>query len=297
MQSASNHYVYCITNIFNDMKYIGTRTSTKLNLLEDLKFYKSSSKDKQFMQEQKEKPENFKYEILKTFLDRKSAVRYEIKLHNKYDVCHNKDFYNRAKQTATGFDQTGSTLNVGKNNPYYGKTHSQETLDKMYVSKKRGKDHHRYGKGMPIYIKEKLREANLGRKLSEEHIQKLREARKDRTFSEETKRKISIAHKGIPKSEEHRIKLREANLGKKLSEEHRRKISEGGKGRKPSQYTNDLNAFPIKAYGVLYRSVYDASDFLNISASTVRRFALDINKPDFVRFEKGYIAKHYSGIN
>ena len=115
--------------------------------------------------------------------------------------------------------------------------------------------------------RQKLRDANLGKKLSEEHRQKLLEVNTGRIVSEETRKKLSEAKKGKKHSEEHkqnlskslkseetrkklseagkgrkmsektRQKLLEANKGRKLSEEHKQKISEAGKGRKMSEKT------------------------------------------------------------
>ncbi|URC15338.1 endonuclease [Paraglaciecola Antarctic GD virus 1] len=260
------HYTYMITNTKTNMKYIGARTSKVENLLDDLKKYKSSSRNLTFIMEQKKSPEDFEYTILSTFDDRKSAINHEIELHNTYDVARNKEFYNMAKQTCTGFDRTGTTS----------------------VS---GPLHHRYGKGISEHVRLKLLESNLGRKLSPEHIQKGIDKRTGTTRTEEAKAKMSKAMKGLTKSEAHRLKLREANLGKKLSEETKAKIGKSSKGT-TSQLQADKKAYPVKCYGVLYRSGYDAASFLGLSVSSVRRFSLDESNTNFIRFEKGYIAKH-----
>lgn len=62
-------------------------------------------------------------------------------------------------------------LRVGKLNPMYGKTHTNE-------------------------VKEYLREINQGRKLTEEHRQKLIKANTSRRKSEEERREISVRMKG-----------------------------------------------------------------------------------------------------
>lgn len=67
--------------------------------------------------------------------------------------------------------------------------------------------------------RKKMREAKLGRTLSEEHRRKLSESKKGRTFSEETKRKIAEAHRGQKRSKEAKEKMRQAKLGKKQSPE------------------------------------------------------------------------------
>ena len=101
------NYVYKITNKESGKQYIGTRSS-KICPYDDIGIkYFSSSKDKEFIQEQKEKPELYEYQILYGFETRMEALEYEIYLHNFYDVGKNPMFYNRAKQTSVGFDRSG----------------------------------------------------------------------------------------------------------------------------------------------------------------------------------------------
>ena len=45
--------------------------------------------------------------VLNEFLTRKEAVAYEIRLHELFNVGCNPVFYNKAKQTSTGFDMSG----------------------------------------------------------------------------------------------------------------------------------------------------------------------------------------------
>lgn len=103
------HYVYRITNIIKNKHYYGVRTSS-IHPSNDLGIkYFSSSSLKDFISEQKESPSNFKYKILKIFSSRTEALNFEIKLHNKFNVHINPNFYNLAKQTSTGFDPFGIT--------------------------------------------------------------------------------------------------------------------------------------------------------------------------------------------
>jgi hypothetical protein len=101
------HYTYRITNKILNKHYYGTRTSKiepKLDL--GIKYFSSSS-DKNFIQDQKDNPSNYKYKVIKTFNSREEALELEIKLHSRFNVGTNENFYNRAKQTSTGFDITG----------------------------------------------------------------------------------------------------------------------------------------------------------------------------------------------
>lgn len=112
------HYTYRITNIKNGRHYYGTRTS-KLNIpTEDIGInYFSSSSDKDFMNDQKINPQNYKYKVILIFDTRKQAIQSEIKLHNKFNVGANPRFYNKCKQTSTGFDRAGVKFKCIPNNP------------------------------------------------------------------------------------------------------------------------------------------------------------------------------------
>jgi hypothetical protein len=101
------HYVYRITNIIENKHYYGKRSSIIEPKLDLGKKYFSSSRDKEFMKDQKENPQNYKYKIIKLFNTSIEAIAYESKLHYRFDVGVNESFYNRAKQKVVGFDSTG----------------------------------------------------------------------------------------------------------------------------------------------------------------------------------------------
>lgn len=84
----------------------------------------------------------------------------EIYLHDLFDVGRNPMFYNKAKQTTTGFDRTGTLpwntgkehpdetkhkiaekakLRIGEKNPFYGRVHSKNSAEKISLAK-RGPD-------------------------------------------------------------------------------------------------------------------------------------------------------------
>ena len=109
-----NHYVYRITNIRIKKHYYGTR-SCECDPKNDLGFkYFSSSKDSDFILDQKNNPKDYKYKIVKIFPNRKDAVNLEIKLHNKFKVNINSSFYNKSKQTNLKFDTSGTIFIKGK---------------------------------------------------------------------------------------------------------------------------------------------------------------------------------------
>lgn len=103
------NYVYRITNHLTGMHYYGVRSSKVQPKLDLGVKYKSSSSDKAFIQEQRTNPQNFRYKIVRQFETRKEAMACEIKLHNKFEVGKNPKFYNKAKQTSTGFSGTEYT--------------------------------------------------------------------------------------------------------------------------------------------------------------------------------------------
>lgn len=244
-----HHYVYQITNKLTNKSYIGKRTS-QVKPEEDLGFfYKSSSTDVNFMNEQKQHPENFTYKVLKEFNTSKEAIEYEIILHEKYDVSNNTLFYNKSKQTSTGFSTEGITHNI-------------ETIEKM-------KDWHSNRPPASDDHCKKISESLKGRKLSSGHIEKLKKAKqyvstetrkkmsksakKRKPMTDETKAKISEAlknrseetlkkvseslkgrvspMKGLKHSEEAKRKIGEASKGRKMSEEAKRKIGEASRER------------------------------------------------------------------
>ena len=104
------YYVYRITNILENKHYYGQRCQ-KTSPENDLGIlYYSSSTDKSFISDQKQNPFNYRYKIVRVFDDKEQALRFEIKLHNKFDVDLNPNFYNKAKQTSPKFsyDSSGS---------------------------------------------------------------------------------------------------------------------------------------------------------------------------------------------
>lgn len=101
------YYVYRITNKVENKHYYGKRTSN-IQPNDDLgKIYFSSSTDLQFIKDQKLKPHNYRYKIIKIFTNSKDATFYEIFLHEKFNVGLNEKFYNKCKQTSVKFDTNG----------------------------------------------------------------------------------------------------------------------------------------------------------------------------------------------
>lgn len=105
---SSYHYLYRITNLVEQKHYYGIRTSKDILPHQDLGVkYFSSSTDKEFISDQKEHPENYRYKVILIIDTRKRVAELEIKLHNKFNVGDNPKFYNRIIQTSFGLDPTG----------------------------------------------------------------------------------------------------------------------------------------------------------------------------------------------
>ena len=125
------HYLYRITNVVENKHYYGIRTSKNALPQDDLGTkYFSSSRDKEFITDQKLHPENYKYKIVRISENRKEVAELEIFMQTKFEVSKNPKFYNRAIQTSSGFsslslgkvvvrDETGKCIMIDENDPRY----------------------------------------------------------------------------------------------------------------------------------------------------------------------------------
>lgn len=127
-----------------------------------------------------------------------------------------------------------------------------------------------------------------GRTVAETTKQKIREVNLGKKLSNETKQKISLANSGKPN----------AMKGKTYSEEFKKKCSQAHKGHITSEETkkklraNNPNCKPIICIetGVVYSSVHEASRILNIDfrliSGVVRGVTKSTNKLHFKYIEK-----------
>jgi len=100
-----------------------------------------------------------------------------------------------------------------------------------------GANNFQYGKHLTDATKEKLRNANIGKKQTKEQIKKASERMKGTKYSlgfkhsEETKKKVAIAGTGRIHSEETKRKMSASGIGKAKTEEAKRKMSEAKLGK------------------------------------------------------------------
>lgn len=174
------HYTYMIRSS-NAMFYIGARSCAVLP--EDDKYYGSCDS---FTAWQKENNEALDKHILGTFPNRALAIEHEIELHNFYDVAKNHLFWNKAKQTAVGFDTSGTTQ-------------SEELKLKKSLKTK--------GRPKSAEHKEKIRQAHLGKVKTEEHCKALSIAKTGSKCHDNTRIAASKKWKGKPKTEEQKLKM------------------------------------------------------------------------------------------
>lgn len=184
------HYTYRISNTIEHKHYYGRRSS-KIEPKMDLGYkYFSSSRDLNFIKDQKENPQNYKYKIVAIYDCLEKALALEVKLHRKFNVGKNPAFYNRACQTATRYTATNMSIERRK---ILSERWKGELNPNNYISNK--------GENNPMFGSARFGELNpfYGKKHSEETLLRMRNVKLGKTYSEETKRKLSAMRKGVPK--------------------------------------------------------------------------------------------------
>ena len=142
------HYTYRITNIKDGMYYYGVHSCDCLPQ-EDIGIKYFSSSKKQFIKDQKENPQDYKYKVVKIFCTRKEANKHEELLHNKFNVRVHEKFYNKWNANDK-FDP--SSIAIG-NQHNKGRKHSKEVnMKKGSPGEKNGM----YGKKHPLERVEKI---------------------------------------------------------------------------------------------------------------------------------------------
>ena len=192
-------YIYCITNIINNKKYVG-------------KMSKPVNKSKSYLGSgviinkaiRKYGKESFLKEVLEENLKAEELSIREVfwieklntKLPNGYNLTDGGEGTIGYKKTLTQIENHKNAIR--------GKKTSEETKRKMSeanIGKKKTENHAKnISKGLtgrklsPEHV-EKVVAANRGKKLSEEQKRMISEFRKGRTTSDETKIKMSLSNK------------------------------------------------------------------------------------------------------
>lgn len=223
------HKIYKYTNKLNDKVYIGrTCKSLKMRAGHNGSRYKGSHKFWNAIQ--KYGWDNFIGEVIVDNLTDEEAGELEVKFIKEYDSVnkgYNTLYDSNVRLSESYRDSISLSLqNVfkdkekreklsnslkGENNPFYGKHHSEETIEKIRQKRKgqklskeqkekisnslKGEKNPFYGKHHSEETKKKIGEANKGRVCSEQTKRLRSEIRKGQIMSEETKRKISRTHK------------------------------------------------------------------------------------------------------
>lgn len=203
----NNYVVYMHKNKINGKVYIGITSNSPKRRWDCGRGYKNQILF--YRSIQKYSWDNFEHIILFENLTKEEAEQKEIELIKQYKSNNKKYGYN----IANGGNCAGSA--------------SEETRMKMSERMK---------KNNPMKNKEtveKMRQSQLGKKLSEEHKQKLINANKGRKHTEEEKEKDRIAHLGNKNGMYGKKGLLHPNFGKHLTEEQKKKLSESLKGHIP----------------------------------------------------------------
>jgi len=104
----------------------------------------------------------------------------------------------------------------GEKNPFYGKTHDDET--KKIISQKQIGNKKRLGKTHTKEAKQKISEASIERFKNQEERDKISKSLKGNKLSDETKLKMSKSKRGLKKSEAHIMKIKISNMNAKQIE-------------------------------------------------------------------------------
>jgi len=206
------HYVYRITNIVLNKHYYGKRSSKKQPILDLGIKYFSSSTDSNFIKDQKKNSQNYKYKIIRIFTDSHSACVFESKLHYKFAVGVNPNFYNKTNQTANRFDSTGRVLVKSQNGEDYILISKEDFDPKIHITPAFGK----------VAVKDQNQKYYLVDKTDPRYLSKeLIPIATGSKTSKETKELISIANSGKKRSDEMRQrsrnvrKINQTNVGEK----------------------------------------------------------------------------------
>ena len=272
-----NYYgvVYKITCLVNNKIYIGKTTKT-IEIRWKYHCYNKKKNYYLYNAIRKYGKENFKIEILCYCYNEIELNFKEVELIAKYD-CRNREVGYNILPGGEGFGG-------GANHPWFGKTHSDETKQKLSELNK-GEKNPKFGKIVSPETRKKMSESHRGKPKSEEIRRKFSIAKSGKNHpmygkhhTEESKKKNSESNKGRIVSPETRKKMSEANSGEKsymfgkhISEDVKRKLSKANSGENSA--TAVLNWQKVKEIRENIDNLTQKQlvDKYNVSLSSIRR--------------------------
>ena len=185
-------FTYLLKHISTNKYYYGVRFKKGCHP-NDLwtKYFTSSKKVKRLIKRYGKK--SFIFEIRKTFKTPQEALNWEYKVLKRLKVIYRDDFLNLTDNKSVD-PKYLSKINKGKNNPWYNKKHTRESIEKIRtasLNRKHTKE-----------SKEKIKLFNIGRKHTKETKEKIRlkgmgnTNRIGKKHTKETKEKISLSKIG-----------------------------------------------------------------------------------------------------
>jgi len=233
--------VYKATNKINGKSYIGQTTQFLCRRIADHVSKSLNDKDAYYFHKaiKKHGKDSFVWTIIGESVSREDLNNLEIEMIKKYDTFNNGYNLTLGGEGASGYklteevkDKISKTLS-GKNHPWYGKHHSEETKIKISKANKgrkfskehrknlsdanSGEKHHNYGKHLSRETRSRMSKAQQG----------IKNAMYGKHHSEFTKNKMSKMRRGsnhplygLKHSEETRNKMSKSRLGRYLGSEN-----------------------------------------------------------------------------
>lgn len=299
--------IYKITNMINGKVYIGQAKDIEKRHKDHINMSFNQNLHQYnyvlYRAIRKHGLENFSFEFLieveEELLDLMEI--YYIEQYNSYIYAENSNGYNMtrggqsnrngivSKKQREKISKTLKGMHAGEDNPFYGKTHSEESKRRMSISQKerfKNKENHpMWGKSLSEEQKQKISESergekhyNFGKTLSEEQKAKISKTKKERKYRNGRSVRIicdNIVYDSI-KSCSEAIGVRPARLSSWLKKNRIPKEYEHLNIR----YLDETESITIKRRkvicdNVVYNSIYEFERENGICKETARQWLLD----------------------